>query len=165
MNATGYQPYSAPITQYPAKGEVVNLYAFPEPAVPATTPPVIGGDIGYYLVHSNAEGGKVYFDSDFKGSIANGVLNVSVYVTGTPYRAWSVTKEGYATFNETLSVYPSKGQTIDLQAVLTLLPVTTATTPNATTAAPATTKAPLSPVCIAGALLSLAALGLAGRRR
>ena len=160
MNATGYEPYSAPITQYPAKGEVVNLYAFPEPAVPATTPPVIGGDIGYYLVHSNAEGGKVYFDSDFKGSIANGVLNVSVYVTGTPYRAWSVTKEGYATFNETLSVYPSKGQTIDLQAVLTLLPAT-----NATTAAPATTKAPLSPVCIAGALLSLAALGLAGRRR
>ena len=108
--------------------------------MPATTPSVIGGDIGYYLVHSNAEGGRVYFDSDYKGQIANGVLNVPVYVTGTPYRAWSVTKEGYATFNETLSVYPSKGQTIDLQAVLTLLPAT-----NATTAVPATTKAPLSP--------------------
>ena len=34
VNASGYRPYSAPITQYPAKGEVVNLYAFPEPAVP-----------------------------------------------------------------------------------------------------------------------------------
>ncbi len=164
VTAAGYEPYSAPITRYPAKGEVVNLYVVLDPATPVTTASLIGGDMGYYLVHSNAEGGKVYFDSDYKGLIANGVLNVPVYVTGTPYRTWSVTKEGYATFNGTISTYPSKGQTIDLQATLTLLPTTPPTT-NATTAVPTTTRAPLSGVCIVGALLSLAALGLAGRRR
>lgn len=164
VNASGYEPYSAPIAKYPAKGEVVTLFAFPRPSVPATTPIVIGGDIGYYLVHSNAEGGRVYFDADFKGNITNGVLNVSVYVTGTPYRTWSVTKEGYATFNGTITTYPAKGQTIDLQATLTLLPTTPPTT-NAPTAPPTTTASPLSPVAAFAALTSLAALGLAARRR
>lgn len=164
ITAGGFQPYSAPISKYPAKGEVVNLYAVLEPTAPATTAAPIGGDIGYYLVHSNAEGGTVAFDDEVKGTITNGVLNVSVFVTGTPYRTWSVAKEGYAPFNGTISVYPAKGETIDLQAVLTVLPTTVATT-NATTAAPATTATPLSGLCIAGALLSLAALGLAGRRR
>ncbi|MEN6341275.1 MAG: PEGA domain-containing protein [Methanospirillum sp.] len=163
VTASGYQPYSAAITRYPAAGEVVNLYAFPDPITPTPTQSLIGGDMGYYLVHSNAEGARVYFDSDYKGNITSGVLNVPVYTTGTPYRTWSVVKEGYATFNGTISTYPSKGQTIDLQATLTLLPTTVPTT-NATTAVPTTTKAPLSAICIAGALLSLAALGLAGRR-
>lgn len=163
VNASGYSPYSAPITQYPAKGEIVTLTVVLEPAALATTPAVIGGDIGYYLVHSNAEGGRVYFDSDFKGTVQNGVLNVSVYVTGTPYRTWSVTKEGYATFNGTITVYPSKGQTIDLQAPLTLLP-TTPPSVNATTTAPTTTQAPIPPVCIAGALIVLVPLGLSRRR-
>jgi hypothetical protein len=135
-----------------------------DPATPATTSPLVGGDMGYFLVHSNAEGARVFFDSDYKGNITNGLLNVPVYVTGTPYRAFSVAKEGYTTFNGTISTYPSKGQTIDLQATLTLLPTTPPTT-NATTPIPSTTTAPLSGVCIAGAMLSLAALGLAARRR
>ncbi len=163
ITASGYTPYSAPITRYPSAGQVVNLYAVLDPITPTATSSLIGGDMGYYLVHSNAEGGKVFFDSDYKGNITNGVLNVPVYTTGTPYRTWSITKAGYATFNGTISTYPSKGQTIDLQATLTLLP-TTAPTTNATTAIPTTTKAPLSGLCIAGALLSLAALGFAGRR-
>lgn len=164
VTASGYEPYSAPISQYPGKGEIVHLYAFLEPLPPATTVAPIGGDMGAYLVHSNAEGANVYFDADLKGQIANGVLNVPVYVTGTPYRTWSIVKDGYATFNGTISTYPAKGETIDLQATLTLLPTTVPTT-AATTAATTTAKSPLSAVGIAGALAGLALFGLAARRR
>ena len=163
ITASGYQPYSAPITRYPGKGEVVHLYAYLDPLPPATTAAPIGGDMGAYLVHSNAEGATVYFDDQQKGTIANGVLNVPVYTTGTPYTTWSVVKAGYATFNGTISTYPAKGQTIDLQATLTLLP-TSAPTTNATTAAPTTAKSPLSAFGVAGAIAGLALLGLAARR-
>jgi hypothetical protein len=164
VTAGGYKSYSAAITRYPGKGEVVTLYAFLDPIVPATTAQLIGGDMGTYLVHSNAEGATVYFDADNKGQIANGVLSVPVYTTGTPYKTWSVVKPGYATFNGTISVYPAKGETIDLQATLTLLPTTTQTTVP-TTAVPTTTKkSPLSAVGVAGALAGLAVVGLAARR-
>ncbi|HOV67322.1 MAG TPA: PEGA domain-containing protein, partial [Methanoregulaceae archaeon] len=133
---------------------------FLEPLPPATTAPLIGGDMGAYLVHSNAEGASVYFDGELKGQITNGVLNVPVYVTGTPYRTWSVVKDGYATFNGTISTYPAKGETIDLQATLTLLPTTAPTTAATTTA-----KSPLSVAGVAGALAGLALLGFAARRR
>ena len=73
-------------------------------------------------------------------------------------------KDGYATFNGTISTYPAKGETIDLQATLTLLPTTVPTT-AATTAATTTAKSPLSAVGIAGALAGLALFGLAARRR
>ncbi|HOT94177.1 MAG TPA: PEGA domain-containing protein [Methanoregulaceae archaeon] len=160
VTASGYKPYSAPINRYPGKGEIVHLYVFLEPLPPATTAPLIGGDMGAYLVHSNAEGASVYFDGELKGQITNGVLNVPVYVTGTPYRTWSVVKDGYATFNGTISTYPAKGETIDLQATLTLLPTTAPTTAATTTA-----KSPLSVAGVAGALAGLALLGFAARRR
>ncbi|NLX50352.1 MAG: hypothetical protein GXY82_10905 [Methanospirillum sp.] len=180
VNATGMSPYSAPIMQYPARDQVVTLNVVLEP-VPATTEPVvIGGDIGYFLVRSNAEGGQVSFDGDVKGNITDGVLNVSVYVTGTPYRTWSVSKDGFAPFNGTIIVYPAKGETIDLQAVLSVLTMsgtpaanatatgletTTTHAANETTAAPTTTQSPLSLLPAAGAFLVLTGLGLAGRRR
>jgi hypothetical protein len=86
-------------------------------------------------------------------------------VTGTPYRTWSVVKEGYSTFNGTITVYPQKGQTVDLRATLTLLPTASPATTSspATAAVPAGTASPLSPITPLGALACLAFLGLAVR--
>ncbi|MDO9540628.1 MAG: PEGA domain-containing protein, partial [Methanocalculus sp.] len=81
----GYTTYSGAITQFPAKGEVVDLYATLQQAQPTPMPAPIGGSIGYYTVYANVNGASVYFDSDFKGTIANGELTVQVYTTGTPY--------------------------------------------------------------------------------
>lgn len=161
VQARGFLTATGAVPRVPAAGETV---AIAVTLIPRTAPTAIGGDRGAYLVLCPVEGAMVAFDGDSKGTIQNGELLVPVYTTGTPYRTWSVTKEGYATFNGTISVYPAKGQTIDLQAALTVLPTTVVTT-NATTAVPTTTRASLSSVCIVGALLSLAALGLAGRRR
>ncbi len=82
----------------------------------------IGGDTGYFLVHSNIDGAYVFLDSDFKGKIENGTLLVQVYVTATPYRTLTVEKEGYRTFTEPITVRPHKDQTVDLYA--TLIPAT-----------------------------------------
>ena len=46
----------------------------------------IGGDMGTYRVHVNVEGASVYFDGQLMGTIKDGILDVPVYVTGTPYR-------------------------------------------------------------------------------
>ncbi len=78
----------------------------------------IGGDQGWYVVHANVDGADVYFDGDYKGQIANGELNVPVYTTGTPYKAYSVSKDGYTTYTAQIDQYPAKGETIDLYATL-----------------------------------------------
>jgi PKD repeat protein len=86
---------------------------------PITVLGPIGGNKGYFLVHCNVDGAKVFFDADFKGLIANGTLNVSVFTTASPYRSYTVSKDGYATYMAPITQYPGKDQTIDLYAVLT----------------------------------------------
>ena len=79
----GYTTYTDSITGVPGKGQTIDLYATLNPAQPTQGP--IGGDQGWYMVHCNVDGATVMFDNDVKGVIANGVLSVPVYVTGTPY--------------------------------------------------------------------------------
>ncbi|HVP93878.1 MAG TPA: PKD domain-containing protein [Methanoregulaceae archaeon] len=79
----------------------------------------IGGDKGYFLVHSNVDGAAVLFDETPKGVITNGTLNVQVYTTGTPYRSFTLSKEGYITLTQNITHYPGKGETVDLYANLT----------------------------------------------
>jgi len=83
----------------------------------------IGGDMGTYRIHCNVDGAKVYFDSDYKGEIAEGILDVPVYVTGTPYRTFSIEKEGYKTYTGTITSVPGKGQVIDIYVKLSALPL------------------------------------------
>ncbi len=85
---------------------------------PITVIGPIGGNKGNFLVHCNVDGAKVFFDADFKGLIANGTLNVSVFTTASPYRSYTVSKDGYSTFIAPITHYPGKDQTIDLYAVL-----------------------------------------------
>ncbi len=80
--------------------------------------PMVGGDIGYYLIHCNIDGAEVHFDEDSKGVITNGTLLVKIYLTATPYNRYSVSKEGYVTIDETLPSYPAKDQTKDIFVTL-----------------------------------------------
>ncbi len=146
----GYQTYTGTIDRYPGKGETVDLYATLNPVQPATAP-IIGGDIGWYTVNVNVDGATVQFDNEVKGVTSQGVLSVEVYTTGTPYRTYTVTKEGYQTYTGTIDRYPGKGETVDLY--VTLNPITTPTQ-----------TASLSPAVAGGALL-IAGLLLAARRK
>jgi hypothetical protein len=83
----------------------------------------IGGDMGTYRIHCNVDGAKVYFDGDYKGDIAEGILDVPVYVTGTPYRTFTIEKEGYKTYTGTIASVPGKGQVIDIYVKLSALPL------------------------------------------
>ncbi len=79
----------------------------------------IGGDKGYFLVHSNVDGAAVMFDQTPEGFIANGTLIIQVYVTGTPYRTFTLSAEGYTTLTQNITSYPGKDETVDLYANLT----------------------------------------------
>jgi hypothetical protein len=155
----GYKTFTATIPDVPGKGETIDLYATLNPvATTATTTPVlIGGDIGWYAVHCNVDGATVSFDNDVKGETANGVLSVQVYVTGTPYKTYTVFKNGYLSYTGTIDKYPGKGETVDLSATLSAVP--------GTTAAPATTTQPSPlPIWIVGVALVIAGLVVSGRR-
>ena len=89
------------------------------------TPENIGGDVGWYAVHCNIDGATVSFDNDTKGQIAQGNLTVQVYVTGTPYKSFTVYKSGYVPYTGAINQYPAKGETIDLYATLNAQPATT----------------------------------------
>jgi hypothetical protein len=85
---------------------------------PAGAEAPIGGDQAWYAVHCNVDGASVFFDGEYKGEIQGGVLNVPVYTTGTPYKTYTVEKEGYSTFSDSVSGVPGKGATLYLYATL-----------------------------------------------
>jgi PKD repeat protein len=87
--------------------------------VPAATFPPEGGDQGWYTVHCNVDGASVLFDQTPMGTIAGGILKVRVYTTATPYYTYTVSKDGYATFQGTITAHPGKDQNVDLTAQLT----------------------------------------------
>ena len=138
----GYTTFEGTASRVLLKEESIDLSV----ATVTATPTGVGGDIEGYNVHSNIDGAMVKFDNDVKGKIANGVLAVQVFVTGTPYRAFTVYKSGYVPYTGTIGQYPAKGQTVDLYATLNA---------EAETAAPppvSTTRSSLPPV-IAGIAL------------
>lgn len=135
----GYTTFKGNIANVPGKGETIDLYATLNPvAITTATPETIGGDIGWYTVHCNIEGATVSFDNDPKGQITYGNLTVQIYVTGTPYRTFTVYKSGYVPYTGAIDHYPAKGETIDLYATLNAQP--------ATTTLPSSTQTPKSPV-------------------
>ena len=128
LQKNGYASFTDSITKYPGDGESVDLYATLN-LLPEATETAVGGDVGWYVVHCNIEGATVLFDESNKGEITRGVVYVPVYSTGTPYRDYTVMKDGYATVSASIPTVPGKGETYDLYA--TLNPVTTVT-PTAT---------------------------------
>jgi len=154
VSESGYTTYTGQITDYPSKGETVDLYATLNAAVPTTTAAPIGGGQGWYKVNCNVDGAQVTFDNQIMGTISQGSLTVPVYVTGTPYQTYSVSAPGYVTYTSTLTQFPTVGQTVALYATLN---------PQATTV-PTTTYAPLTPG-LAGAAILIAGLGFVFSRR
>jgi hypothetical protein len=133
----GYASYTGSVPRMPQKEESIDLYATLNPvAAPVVvTPQSIGGDKGWFVVHCNVDGATVLFDGVEKGTTAQGVLSVQVYVTGTPYRFFTVRKDGYTTYNGSITTTPAKGQMVDLYATLNPQPSTLPT--------PSPTRAPL----------------------
>ena len=93
VEKAGYTTWSENLNTNPAMGEEMDVFATLNPVQP-TPEPLIGGDKGYYVVYCNVDGADVYFNSDYKGQIANGELTVEVYTTGTPYTTYTVSKDG-----------------------------------------------------------------------
>lgn len=79
---------------------------------------IVGGDHGYYQVHCNVDGARVYLDDWYEGLIANGSLTIQYATTGTPVRSFRVEKEGYQTFTAPVTDHPGKDETVDLYAEL-----------------------------------------------
>lgn len=150
VEKSGYTTWSEPITNYPAAGETVSIYATLNAVEPTVAPP-IGGDMGYYTVYCNVDGADVYFNSDYKGQTSGGELTVSVYVTGTPYTTYSVQKSGYTSFTAQISDYPQAGETVKLYS--TLNPVS-----------PTPTQSPLSALTVIGGVVFAGLCLLAIRR-
>jgi hypothetical protein len=88
----------------------------------AETVAPIGGDMGTYRIHCNVEGARVYFDGEFKGNITEGILDVPVYITGTPYRSFFVEKEGYYPDSGPINSVPLKGSVVNVYTTLSAIP-------------------------------------------
>ncbi len=78
----------------------------------------IGGDQGWYRVHCNIDGADVYFDGTYMGTTYNGILDVPVYTTGTPYSTVRVERSGYQTHTGKLPGEPVKGDIADVYVTL-----------------------------------------------
>lgn len=155
LKKEGYTPFTGVISRIPGKGETLDLFATlnPAPVTTPATPAPVGGDIGWYRIHSNVEGATVSFDNEPKGRIVNGTLSVQVYVTGTPFRTYMVYQDGYVPFSGLINKYPGKGETVDLYAMLN---------PQAGSVPATTQKSPVPAVLPAVSLVLggfLAALG------
>jgi hypothetical protein len=125
----GYATFLDSIPRVPAKGEAVDLYATLNPLPPAT-PASVGGDKGWFVVHCNVDGATVRFDGDVKGQTSQGMLYVEVYTTGTPYRTFSVEKDGYAGYTGSVPRMPQKSESIDLYATLNPVAAPVVVTPQ-----------------------------------
>ena len=99
------------------------------------TPKPTGSGKGWISVHSNVDGAAVAFNGVTKGTITGGVFTLEVSTTGTPYTKYSVSKDGYVTYTDSVSM-PADGQTIDLYATLNPVPTSAPTTAVTTAATP-----------------------------
>jgi hypothetical protein len=85
----------------------------------------LGGDEAWIEVRCNVNGASIYFDNDYKGQIASGVLNVPVYTTGTPYYTAKATMDGYYTSSVSIGSYPSIGESKTIYITLNPTPTPT----------------------------------------
>lgn len=88
----------------------------------------LGGDEAWIKVRCNVEGAAVYFDNEYKGTVANGEVNVAVLTTATPYHTARAEKDGYYTASAPIGSYPAIGETSTVY--LTLNPVPTPPPPT-----------------------------------
>lgn len=120
----GFIPFIGGIDAVPLKNGTIELIAYMEP-VEGPTPSLIKEDKGYYLVRCDVENASVFFDNDYKGRITEGKLLIEVVIDQMPYSVFSVENEGYETYQAVISAVPASGETLELVADMTPLPVPT----------------------------------------
>lgn len=148
VEKNGYTAAIGKLPISPAKGQTVQVYVTISPAYnPATVstsapvnPP--GSGQGWIAIHANVDGATVTIGSATAGVISNGLLTVPVSTTGTPFSAFTVAKDGYATVTGKVPRQPAAGETVDVY--VTLNPV--APTPVPTTKSPLPVWVPVSAV-------------------
>jgi hypothetical protein len=86
----------------------------------------IGGDQGYFEISSTPSGASVYLDGSYEGTTP---VTAAVYITGVPEHTISITLAGYQTWEETIPMNPSAGETIPIHADLVYIPITQSPTP------------------------------------
>jgi hypothetical protein len=86
-----------------------------------------GAEQGWYVIHCNVYGAKVYIDDKYVGTVQQGALNVQV-ATNVTYKTLRVQKIGYSTFTNKIATVPEKGESVDLYVTLAELPDATRTT-------------------------------------
>jgi hypothetical protein len=84
----------------------------------------IGGDQGWYVIHCDVYGAKIYLDDKFVGTVPQGPMTIPVNITN-PYKKLTIKKTGYSTFVDSITKVPVKGDMVDLYATLMELPSTT----------------------------------------
>ena len=97
------------------------------PAAMAELPlgPGLGGDQGWFDIHTNVDGCSIYFDGEYKGTTTGGLLSVAVYSTASPYGTVTASKSGYNSASQSLPATPAAGE--HQSVYLTLNPVTPTT--------------------------------------
>jgi hypothetical protein len=121
VTRSGYYTVSGPIPE-PAPGQTSDITI----DVSLTQKPT-GTGKGWITVHANVDGASVAFDGVTKGTIQGGVFTHEVATTGSPYSAFSVSKNGYVTYEGSVSSMPAEGATVDLYATLNPVPTSVPT--------------------------------------
>lgn len=80
-------------------------------------------DAGVYRFHGNVEGAEVYIDGQLAGVITNGLLDIPVNLSGTPYRTYTFQKEGYYTYNGVINSVPAKGKVFNIYVTMSAIPL------------------------------------------
>jgi hypothetical protein len=135
ITLAGYESYETSIRIGPGEQSAVDAtlkpIVTPEPtkeptAVPTTPLQPIGGDKGWIRVNCNVNGATVSFDDLSSGcTIAQGSCTTEVFATATPFTTFTVQKPGYQIFTGQVTMWPAKGQTVDLYATLNPNPTPT----------------------------------------
>lgn len=85
--------------------------------VPGVSSQSIGGDCGWYVFHSHADGTIISLDSEEKGVVTDGELAVPIYITAAPYATYTAVydADGYhESITKTLPPMPGKGERVDI---------------------------------------------------
>jgi len=108
----GYEPYYGDISDTPQNGGIVHLDAM------LIKTNYYGRDIGWYVIRTNLNGAKVYFDGKYMGTTQNYGLVVQVYPATTQYSSYKVTYPGYKTVENLFTEAPDSFGTVDVDVTL-----------------------------------------------
>lgn len=93
------------------------------PGYPPEEPPIVGGDVGYFLVSTAPAGASIYLEDISStrylvGTTTDGPLNITIHLTATPMRKVIANLSGYRDAVWNITQYPAKDQTVPVTLTL-----------------------------------------------